>query len=45
MIPPKKIGEIIIGSYTFLVTGMIILSGRYMKYDEETVKEVLTTWI
>lgn len=45
MIPRKKIAELIIGSYTFLLSGAIIISGRYMKYDEETVKEVLRTWI
>lgn len=45
MIPKKKIGEFIISSYTFFVSGIIILSGRYMKYDEETVKEILRSWI
>jgi len=45
MIPPKKIGEIIICSYTFLLSGLIIISGKYMKYDEELVKEILRTWI
>jgi hypothetical protein len=45
MIPPKKIGEILISSYTVIVSGLIIFSGRYMDYDAETVKEILRTWI
>jgi hypothetical protein len=45
MIPKKQIGELIIASYAFLLSGLTIISGKYMKYDEELVKEILRTWI
>ena len=45
MIPHKYIGEILISSYAVVLGGIIIFSTKYSKYDEETVKEILKTWI
>ena len=44
MIPKKYIGEVIIGSYAVVLGGIIYFSGKYTKYDEETVKDILKTW-
>ncbi len=44
MIPHKYIGEILISSYTIVLSGIIFFSSKYTKYDEEIVKEILNNW-